>query len=114
MLVVVIAVDGVPVSVVHVVDVVFVRHGPVAAVRPVLVLVLGVSQVRQRVLVIMPVVRCVGVAFVHVVDVSFALHARVAAARAMLVFVVPVALIGVVVGCCHCSSLLCCTASATI
>ena len=114
MLVVVVAIGGVPVSVVHVVEVMIVRHGRVAAVRPVLMLVLRVRQVRQRVLVVVPLVRGVGVALVHVVDVSVALHARVTAARAVLVVVVPVALVGVVAGSCHCSSLLCWTASATI
>jgi hypothetical protein len=100
-LVVVIAVDGVPVPVVHVVDVLIVRHGLVAAVRSVLVPVLRVRQVRQRVLVIVAVVRRMGVAFVHIVDVPLALHARVAAVGAMLVVVVPVARMGVVVGRCH-------------
>jgi hypothetical protein len=100
-LVVVIAVDGMPVPVMHVVDVLIVRHSLVAAVRSVLVAVLGVRQVWQRVLVIVAVVRCVGVPFVHIVDVALALHARVAAARAVLVVVVSVARVGVVVGCCH-------------
>jgi hypothetical protein len=100
-LVVVIAVGGVPVTVMHIVHVLIVRHGLVAAVRSVLVLVIGVGQVRQRMLVIVPVVRCVGVSFVHVVDVSVALHARVAALRAVLVVVVPVIGMGVVVGRCH-------------
>jgi hypothetical protein len=68
-LVVVVAVDGVPVTVMLVVDVVIVRHGLMPAFGSVLMLVLGVSQVRQRVLVIMPRVRSVGVALVHVVDV---------------------------------------------
>ena len=98
MLVVVITVDGMPVSVVHVVDVMIVRYGLVAAVRSVLMPVLGVRQVRQRVLVIVSVVRRVRVSFVHIVDVALALHARVAAAGAMLVVVVPVARMGVVVG----------------
>jgi hypothetical protein len=97
-LVVVIAVGCVPVPVVDVVDVVIVRHGLMAAVRSVLVAVLGVGQVRQRVLVIVPAVRRVGVPFVHIVDVTLALHARVAAARAMLVIVVPLRGMGVVIG----------------
>jgi hypothetical protein len=91
----------VPVPVVHVVDVLFVRHGLVAAVRSVPVPVLGVRQVRQRVLVIVSVVRRVGMAFVHVVHVPLALHARVAAVGTMLVVFVPVARMGVVVGRCH-------------
>jgi hypothetical protein len=97
-LVVVIAVDGVPVPVVHVVDVMIVRHGLVTAVRSVLMPVLGVRQVRQRVLVIVSVVRRVGVSFVHIVDVPLALHARVAAVGTMLVVVVSVARMGVVIG----------------
>jgi hypothetical protein len=97
-LVVVIAVDGMPVPVVHVVDVMIVRHGLVAAVRSVLVLVLSVRQVRQRVLVIVSVVRGVRVSIVHIVDVPLALHARVAAVGTMLMVVVPVARMGVVVG----------------
>lgn len=101
MLVVVIAVDGVAVSVVHVVDVMIVRHGLVAAVRSVLMPVLGVRQVRQRVLVIVSVVRRVRVSFVHIVDVPLALHARVAAVGTMLVVVVSVVWMGVVVGRCH-------------
>jgi hypothetical protein len=100
-LVVVVAVDCMPVPVMHVVDVVIVRHSLVTAVRSVLVAVAGVRQVRQRVLVIVPVVRGVGVSFVHIVDVSLALHARVAAAGAMLVVVMPVVRMGVVVGRCH-------------
>jgi hypothetical protein len=100
-LVVVIAVDGMPVPVVHVVDVMIVRHGLVAAVRSVLMPVLGVRQVRQRVLVVVSVVGGVGVSFVHIVDVPIALHARVAAVRTMLVVVVSVARMGVVAGRCH-------------
>lgn len=101
MLVVVIAVNGMPVPVMHVVDVVLVRHGLMPAVGSVLMLVLAVRQVRQRVLVIVAMVRRVGVSFVHIVDVSRALHACVTAARAMLVVVVSVARMGVVVPCCH-------------
>jgi hypothetical protein len=80
----------------------------------VLVLVLGVRQMRQRMLVVMPLVRRVGVALVHVVDVSVALHAGVAAPCPVLVIGVLVPPVGVVIGRCHCSSLLCWTASATI
>jgi hypothetical protein len=113
-LVVVVAVDGVPMPVVHVVDVLIVPHRLVTAVWPVLVRVLGVRQMRQRMLVVMPLVRRVGVALVHVVDVSVALHAGVAAAWSVLVIGVVVPAVGAVVGRCHCSSLLCWTASATI
>jgi hypothetical protein len=96
-----IAVDGMPVPVVHVVDVMIVRHGLVAAVRSVLMPVLGVRQMRQRVLVIVSEVRRVGVSFVHVVDMPLALHARVAAVGTVLVAVVPVAAMRIVVGRCH-------------
>jgi hypothetical protein len=113
-LVVVVAVDGVPVPVVHVVDMVIVRHGLMPAVGSVLVLVLSVSQVRQRMLVVVPLVRGVSVAFVYVVDVSFALDARVPAVWPVLVAIVSVALVGAVARCRHCSSLLCWTASATM
>ena len=117
MLVVVVAVGGVPVPVVHVIDVAIVRYHLVTAVRPVLMLVLGMGQVRQRMLVIVPLVRRVGVALMHVVDVSLALHARVPAIRSVFVAVVPVAVVGLVIRSRHCSSLsslLCCTASATM
>ncbi len=114
MLVVVIAVGGVPVSFVHIVDVVIVRHGQVPAVWPVLMFVLGVRQVRQRVLVIVPRVRRVGVALVYIVDVPRTRHAGVAAVWPVLVLVVAVTGVGVVVWRCHCCSLLCWTASATM
>jgi hypothetical protein len=70
--------------------------------------------VRERVLVIVSVVRRVGVSFMHIVDVSLAFHAGVPAAGPVLVVVVPVARMSVMVGCNHRSSLLCWTASATI
>jgi hypothetical protein len=82
----------------QVVDVLIMRHGLVAAVRSVLVPVVGVRQMRQRVLVIVSVVRRVGVSFMHIVDVPLALHAGVPAAGTVLVVVVPVAWMGVVVG----------------
>jgi len=103
--------------VVHVVDVAIVGHPLMTTVRSVLMLVLGVGQVRQRMLVVVPVVRRVGVALVHVVNVSFTLHARVPATRSVLMAVVPVAVVGVVIRSRHCSSLsslLCWTASATM
>ena len=52
MLVVVIAIGCMPVPVMHVVNVLIVRYGLVAAVRAVQVAVLGVRQMWQRVLVI--------------------------------------------------------------
>jgi hypothetical protein len=47
----------------------------------------GVGQMRQRMLVVVPLVRRVRMAFVHVVDVALALDAGVAAARPVLVTV---------------------------
>ena len=104
MLVVVVTVGCVPVPVVDVVHMLVVLHRLVAATGSVLMLMTGVSQVRQRVLVVVTLVRRVRVPLVHVVDVPLALHARVTAARAMLVAVVRVR---VVIGSCHGSSQLC-------
>jgi hypothetical protein len=87
------------------------RDGIVAATGSMLMLMTRMSQVRQRVLVIVPVVRHVRVPLVHIVDVPFPLHARMAAAGAMLVAVVCVR---VMIGGCHGSSQLCWTASATM
>jgi hypothetical protein len=102
-----IAVGGVPVPIVHVVDVAIVRHGLVATIGPVQVLVVVVRQVWQRVLVIVPLVWRVRVALVHIVDVPLALHAGVTTAGPVLVVVMRLALMGVVVGGGHWSSLLC-------
>ncbi len=110
MLVVVITIGGVPMPVVGVIDVVAVDDLLVAAARPVHMSVPGVSQVRQRVLVVMPFVRSVRMALVHVVDVSLALSARMPAARPVnVIMIVKLMPCG-----CHCSSLLWCTASATM
>jgi len=86
-LVVVIAVGGVAVPVVLVVDMVAVSDGLVPAARSVSVPVPGVSEVRQRVLVVVTRVLGVGVALVDVVDVTLALHAGMAAAWPVLVLV---------------------------
>ena len=98
MLVVVVTVGGVPVPVMDVVHMVLVRHLVVAAAGSVLMRMTRVSQMRQRVLVIVPFVRRVGMPFVYVVDVALALYARMTAARAVLVAVVRVR---VVIGGCH-------------
>ena len=90
MLVVVVTVVGVPVAVMDVVHVVVMRHLVVPAAGAVLVRMTRMSQVRQRVLVIVPLVRSMRVTLVHVVDMPFALHARVTATGAMLVAVVRV------------------------
>jgi hypothetical protein len=103
-LVIVVTIGGVPMAVVHVVDVLVVRHRIVTAAWTVGVLMTGVGQVRQRVLVVVLIVGCVRVSFVHVVDMVLALHARVPAAGAVLVAVVRV---NDVIAGCHWSSLLC-------
>jgi hypothetical protein len=100
-----------PVPVMLVIDVIAVRDWRVPAARAVHMLVAGVGQVRQRMLVVVAAVRGMGVALVHVVDVSFALDACVAATRAVHVLVTCMNMI--IVGC-HSSSLLCWTASATM
>src|SRR5215469_7551996 len=110
-LVVVVAVGGVAVAIVGVVDVVAVGEGIVPAVRPVDVVVAGVGQVGQRVLVVVALVRGVGVAFVNIVGVAFALHAGVPATGPVVVRVRGVHLM---LSRCHDSSLLCWTASATM
>jgi hypothetical protein len=97
-----IAIGGMPVPVVGVIDVLVVRYGLVAATRAVYVCVTGMSQMRERMLVIVAIMRRVGVSFVHVVDVSFALRARVPAAWPVYVVVV----VNVMLGGCHASSLL--------
>lgn len=102
-LVVVIAVGGVAVPVMRVVDMVAVSDGLVPAARSVRVPVPGVGQMRQRMLVVVPRVLGVGVALVDVVDVTLALHAGMAAAGPVLVLVCGMNL----VSCwCHGSSLL--------
>jgi hypothetical protein len=100
-----------PVPVVHVIDVLVVLYRLVAATGSVVMLMTRVSKVRQRVLVVVALVRHVRVPLVHVVDVPFSLHARMTAAGAVLVTVVRVL---VMIGGCHGSSQLCCTASATM
>jgi hypothetical protein len=97
-----VAVGRVPVPVVGVVDVVAVRDRLVPAARPVDVAMAGMGQVRERVLIVMVVMRSVGVSFVHVVDVPFALGARMPAAGPVdMVMIVNLMLSG-----CHGSSLL--------
>src|SRR5215469_15441407 len=97
-LVVVVAVGGVAVAIVR-------------AFWPVNVLVARVGQVRQRMLVVVALVRGVGVAFVDIVGVPLALHAGVPAAGTV---VVRVRGVNLMLSRCHDSSLLCWTASATM
>jgi hypothetical protein len=102
MLVVMVTIGSMPVSVVGVVHVIAVRYGLVSTAGPMFVTVGGVSQVRQRMLVVMAIMRRVSVSFVHVVDMSLALGACVSAAGSVLVVVI----VSVVLGGCHRSSLL--------
>jgi hypothetical protein len=97
-----VAICSVPVPVVGVVDVVAVRDRLVPAARPVDVAMAGMGQVRERVLIVMVVMRSVGVSFVHVVDMPFSLGARMPAAGPVyMVMIVNLMLSG-----CHGSSLL--------
>lgn len=102
MLVVMITIGRMPVPVMGVIDVVPVRYRVVAAARAVRVAVGGMSQMRQRMLVVVVVMRRVRVSLVHVVNMSLALGARVPAAWPVHV------LMGVklMLGGCHPSSLL--------
>jgi predicted Kef-type K+ transport protein len=102
-LVVVISIGCVPVPVVCVVHMVAVRDRLVPAVTAMYVAVAPVREMRERMLIVVAIVRCVGMPFVHVVGVSFALGACVAAARSVLMVVV----VSVMLGGCHVSSLLC-------
>jgi hypothetical protein len=100
-LVVVIAIGCVPVPVVGVVHMIFMRDRLVATAGSVRVRVARVGQVRQRVLIVVALVRCVGMPFMDVVDMALALRPRVAAAGPVLVRV----LVGLMLVC-HGSSLL--------
>jgi hypothetical protein len=84
-LVIVIAIGGVTVPVVLIVDMVAVADGLMPAAWPVSVLVAGVGQVGQRMLVVVAGMLGVGMAFVKVVDVTLALHAGMPAAWPMCV-----------------------------
>jgi hypothetical protein len=111
MLVVMVAVGSVPVPVMGIVDMVTVGNRLVAAAGPVCVRVAGVGQVRQRMLVVMAVMRSVRMTFVHVIRMSLALGAGVPAPGPVRVLGVGM---NVMTGSCHGSSLLWCTASATM
>jgi hypothetical protein len=102
-LVVVIAVDSVPVPVVLVVDMAAMDDDLVPAVRPVSMLVARVGQVGQRVLVIVARVLGMGMALVNVVDMTLALNAGMPAVRPVGVVVCTMYLM---VSACHGSSLL--------
>ena len=103
MLVIVVAVGGMAVAVVLVVNVASVGDGLVPAVWPMCVLVAGVCQVRKRMLVVVSSVLCVRMALMNVVDVTLALHAGVPAAGPVVVVVIGM---NFMAGGCHGSSLL--------
>jgi hypothetical protein len=79
--------DGMVVPVMNVVDVIAVPHGVVAAAGLVSVVVLSVGQVRERVLVVVALVRRVGMTIVYEVGMSVMPDASVAAVRTVLVAV---------------------------
>jgi hypothetical protein len=98
-----ITIDSVPVPVVGVVDVVAVRYRLVPAAGSVQVAVHGVGQMRERMLVVVAIMRRVGVSFMHVVNMSLALCACVSAAGPVHVVVI----VNAMLAGCHRSSLLC-------
>jgi hypothetical protein len=106
-----VAVGSVPVPVMGIVDMITVGNRLVAAAGPVRVRVAGVGQVRQRMLVVMAVMRSVRMTFVHVIRMSLALGAGVPASGPVRVLGVGM---NVMTGSYHDSSLLWCTASATM
>jgi hypothetical protein len=75
-----ITVGRVPVPVVVVVDVIAVRDRLVPAAGAMCVHMSGVGEVRERMLVVMAVVRSVRMSFVDVVDMALALGTRMPAA----------------------------------
>ena len=80
-----VAVGGVAMPLVRVVNMVVVADCLVPASRAVSVDVARVGQMRKRMLVVMVVVRGVGMTFVDVVDMPLALDAGVPATRPVLV-----------------------------
>ena len=109
-LVVVVAVGRVAVPVVGVVQMAAMWNRFVPAIRPMGMCVAGVRDMGQRVLIVMPLVWTVCVTIVDIVGVAFALDAGMSAAGSVVMHVRGVDL---VIGA-HGSSLLCCTASATM
>jgi hypothetical protein len=84
-LVVMVAVGGVPMPVVLVVNMAAVADCLVPATGAVRVGVARMGQMRKRMLVVVVIVRCVGMTFMDVVDMSLALDACVSAVRSVLV-----------------------------
>lgn len=83
-----ITIGSMPVPVVGVVDMIVMRYRLVSAPGSMVMGMLGVRQVRERMLVVVALVRRVGVSFVHVVDVSLALGACVSATGSVHVVVI--------------------------
>src|SRR5215472_6237123 len=83
-----ITIGSVPVPVVGVVDVVAMLYRLVSAPGSMVMAVLGVRQVRERMLIVVAFVRRMGVSFVHVVDVSLALGPCVSATGPVHVVVI--------------------------
>jgi hypothetical protein len=97
-----ITIGSMPVPVVGVVNVAAVRDRLVPAAGPMKVAVAGMSQVRERMLIVVALVRRVGMSFVHIVDMPFALGACMPAARPVHM----VMIVNLMLGGCHGSSLL--------
>jgi hypothetical protein len=101
-LVIVIAMLGVAVPLMRVVDMVAVGHGLMPAAGLMSVAVTGMCQVRQRMLIVVAVMPGVGMTFVNVVDVTSTLDAGMPAAESVIV---RVGVMNHMLGG-HCSSLL--------
>jgi hypothetical protein len=101
-LVVVIAIGRVPVPVVVVVDVVAMRDRLMPAAGAMRVDMPGMGEVRQRMLIVVVVMRGMGMSFMDIVDVSLALGACMPAAGPVDVIM----LVNLMLGGCHGSSLL--------
>src|SRR5260370_14664470 len=84
-LVVVVVMGRVPVPVMGVVQVVAVRHGLMPAAGLVRVRVASMGQMRQRMFVVVIVMRCVRMALVHIVNMGRPLNHRLPPARPLLV-----------------------------
>jgi hypothetical protein len=88
-----VAVGGVAVPVVLVVDVVLVSDGRMPAAWPVSVRMAGMGQMGQRVLVVVVVMRGMGVTFVNIVRVPLTLDAGMPAAGSVVMRVTGVDLV---------------------
>ncbi len=80
-----VAVGGVSVAVVRVIDVAIVADGLVTAARPVGVDVIRMGQMRKRMLVVMVVMRSVRMTLMDVIDMPLAFDHGMSAVRPVLV-----------------------------